>query len=99
MGAPEALEVAESVPHITLLQPMPESVQLTPLFCESFCTIAVKLWLPLVGTSTGVGDTATAMAAGAATRVIVAAADLVASETEAAFSVTVAVLGTFSGAV
>jgi hypothetical protein len=99
MAAPEALEVAESVPHITLLQPIPESVQFTPLFCESFCTVAVKLWLPLVGTLTGTGDTVTTMAAGAAARVIVAAADLVPSETEAAFSVIVAVLGTLSGAV
>jgi hypothetical protein len=36
MGAPDALEVEESVPHAAPLQPAPESVQVTPLFCASF---------------------------------------------------------------
>jgi hypothetical protein len=43
MGVPEALDIAESAP-----QPGEQfaadcvSVQLTPLFCESFCTVAVN---------------------------------------------------------
>ena len=47
MAVPEALEVAESVPQAAAVQPLPVSVQLTPWFCESFWTVAVKLcdWL------------------------------------------------------
>jgi hypothetical protein len=36
MGIPEALEVAESEPQAAPEQPVPESDQVTPLFCESF---------------------------------------------------------------
>jgi hypothetical protein len=36
MGAPDALEVEESVPQAAPLQPAPEIVQVTPLFCASF---------------------------------------------------------------
>jgi hypothetical protein len=43
IGAPEALELAESAPHAAALQPAPESDQVTPLFAESFCTVAMKL--------------------------------------------------------
>jgi hypothetical protein len=42
MVAPEALEVADSVPHVLPPQPAPESVQVTPRFWESFWTVAVK---------------------------------------------------------
>ena len=32
MEAPEALEVADNVPHVEPEQPEPDSVQVTPLF-------------------------------------------------------------------
>jgi hypothetical protein len=36
MVVPDAVVVAESVPHAFLLQFAPERLQLTPLFCVSF---------------------------------------------------------------
>jgi hypothetical protein len=36
IAVPDALEVEESVPQAAPLQPAPESVQVTPLFCASF---------------------------------------------------------------
>lgn len=39
---PDALEAAESLPHIVPLQLAPERDQATPLFCESLLTVAVK---------------------------------------------------------
>lgn len=45
IGAPDALELLETEPQAAPLQPAPESVQVTPLFCASFCTVAVKLSL------------------------------------------------------
>jgi len=62
IGAPEALAVAESVPHVAPLQPAPESVQTTPLSCESFCTVAVKFAPAPTGTVATLGDTDTIMA-------------------------------------
>jgi hypothetical protein len=32
------------VPHEEPLQPPPDRLQVTPLFCVSFCKVAVKLW-------------------------------------------------------
>jgi len=45
--APDVLVVADKVPHVTALHPVPESAQVTPLFCESFETIAVKFCVPI----------------------------------------------------
>jgi hypothetical protein len=42
MATPEALEAAESVPQAAPLHPAPESDQVTPLFCASLETVAVK---------------------------------------------------------
>jgi hypothetical protein len=36
MDAPDALDLAESVPHRAPEQPVPESVHVTPLLCGSF---------------------------------------------------------------
>jgi hypothetical protein len=48
MGVPEALDVAEIVPQPgEQLAPDCVSVQLTPLLCESFCTVAVKACVPM----------------------------------------------------
>jgi hypothetical protein len=57
MAAPEALEVADKAPQVAPLQPAPVSVQLTPLFCASFCTVAVILLVWPVGTDTAVAIT------------------------------------------
>jgi hypothetical protein len=43
MATPEALEAAESVPQAAPLHPAPLSDQVTPRFCESFCTVAVRV--------------------------------------------------------
>ena len=42
IGIPDELAVWESVPQAAPWQPVPESVQVTPLFLGSFWTVAVK---------------------------------------------------------
>jgi hypothetical protein len=42
IGVPEALVAVDSVPQAAPLHPAPESAQLTPLFAESFVTVAVN---------------------------------------------------------
>ena len=96
--APEALEFAESVPQAAPLQPEPERAQLTPLFCGSFCTVAVKVCDCPVCTDALVGETLTLIGGGVVI-VIVAAAVLVLSATDVAVTVTVAGLGAVGGAV
>jgi len=49
-AAPDEVEVLESVPQRAPAQPAPESFQVTPLLCGSFCTVAMKLWERLTGT-------------------------------------------------
>ena len=95
MATPEALEVAETVPHVAPLQPAPAKAQVTPLACASFETFAVKLWGCPVCTEVMFGATLTPT--GAVT-VIVAVPVLVPSATEVAVKVTVAGLGTLTGA-
>ena len=87
-----------SVPQVAPEQPVPESDHVTPLFCESFCNVAVKA--AVVDTCTDVerGLTPTEIGNGAAVTEIVADADFVASATDVAFSVTVARAGTDAGA-
>ena len=97
--APEALAFAESVPQAVPAQPTPLSVQLTPLFCASFVTVALNPCVPPAACTLAVfGETATAITGGAVI-VIVAAADLLASATDIAVSVTTAGVGTLAGAV
>ena len=98
MATPEALEFAESVPQAAPLQPVPESAQVTPLLCVSFCRVAVNGCVPLTVTEAVVGATLTEIGGGAVT-VMVAAEDLVPSLTDVAVRVTVAGLGTLPGAV
>jgi hypothetical protein len=84
--APDALKVGETLPHVAPLQFAPASVQVTPLACESFCTLAENVCVaPPVATLAVVGDTLTVIA-GFAVSVIVAPADLVESETDVAVS-------------
>jgi hypothetical protein len=88
-----------SVPHVAPEQPAPERDQVTPLFCESFCTEAVKLAAVEICTEAVAGLTETEMGGGPAVMVMIAAADFVASVTEVAVMVTVAGDGTLAGAV
>ncbi len=88
----------ESVPQVVPLHPKPESPHVTPLFCGSFCSEAVKPCVPIPACTLGaLGLTVTLIASGAVI-VMLAAALLVVSATEVAVSVTVAGLGTVDGA-
>src|SRR5690349_3123473 len=99
MAVPDGLELFESVPHAAPLQPELDRVQVTPLFCGSFCTVAVKACdCPVCASALG-GDTLMPTGGGGAVTVMVAVAVLVASATEVAVSVTIAGFGTPAGAV
>jgi hypothetical protein len=100
IAAPEALAFADRVPQAAPLHPTPLKVQLTPLFCVSFCKVAVMLCVCPVCTETDVGFTAMEIVAVEdAVMVTVAAADFVPSATDVAVAVTVAGFGTVAGAV
>jgi hypothetical protein len=88
-----------SAPHVAPEQPVPESDHVTPLFCESFCNVAVKAAVVDTCTDVDVGLTPTEIGGGAAVTVIVADDDFVPSATDVAFIVTVAGAGTAAGAV
>jgi hypothetical protein len=45
-AAPDALDAGDTLPHAAPLQPDPETVQVAPLFCGSFDTVAVKACAP-----------------------------------------------------
>jgi hypothetical protein len=55
IAAPDAPEVADSVPQAAPVQPAPLNVHVTPLFWESFATVAVTLVLCAVCTETAAG--------------------------------------------
>jgi hypothetical protein len=86
----------ESVPHAAPLQPAPESVHVTPLFCASLPTVAVKLFAWPVCSDADGGATATVTAG---VTVMVALATLLPSDAEVAVRVTVAGDGAETGAV
>jgi len=88
-----------SVPHVAPEQPAPETDQVTPLFCESFCTEAVKLAVVETCTEVVAGLTDTEMGSGAEVMVTLAALDFMASVTDVAVMLTVADDGTLAGAV
>lgn len=96
IATPDALDDVERTPHAAPEQPVPLSDHVTPLFCASLATVAVKFCVRLTVTLAVVGATVTAIAG---TTVIVAEAVRAASVTEAAFSVTAAGDGTEVGAV
>src|SRR6201996_727372 len=100
-ATPDALDAGETVPHAAPVQLVPDSVQFTPLFAESFCSVAANVCVPPVITLAIDGATTTEIAdAGApAVNVIVATADFVESSTAVAVSVTVGGFGTAAGAV
>jgi len=87
-----------SVPQAAPEQPVPESDQVTPLFCESFCKVAEKL--AVAETCTEVEDGLIATEIGGATLVTVIAddPDLVVSAMEVALRVTEAGFGAVAGA-
>src|SRR5271163_2956373 len=95
MATPEALDAAESVPQVLPVQPAPASVHVTPLFCASLDTVAVKLLVCPTCTVALVGATTTETGA---VIVMVTALVRVPSAIEVAVSVTVAGLGMFAGA-
>jgi hypothetical protein len=95
MPTPDALDAFERVPQVGPLHPVPLRVQFTPLFCESFETIAVNVCVLPVCTVAEVGATATETPAEI---VIVAGADFVVSATDVAVIVTVAGVGMLAGA-
>ena len=100
IAVPDALEVADSVPQVAPEHPVPVSVQVTPLFSASFCTVAVMVWVWPVCTDTATGFTDTTIAGGAAlVTVNVVTAVLVTSATDLAVSVTAAGVGALAGAV
>jgi hypothetical protein len=61
---PEALLVADSVPHVAPVHPIPETVQFTPAFFESFATVAVSDICKPVCTDMLAGVTVTCIAGG-----------------------------------
>ena len=87
-----------SVPQAAPVQPVPDRLQLTPLFAESFCTVALKPLDCDTCTDAEVGFTVTEIGGGGVVMVMVAEADLVLSATDVACSVTVAGLGAVAGA-
>jgi hypothetical protein len=78
---------------------VPESVHVTPLFCVSFCTVAVMVCVCPVCTEALTGDTATAIATAVAVIVTCAAAVFVDCACETAVTVTTGEEGTAAGAV
>jgi len=89
----------ESVPHVAPEHPEPDSDHVTPLFCVSFCDVAVNGWIPIPVCTLGLlGAIVTTMPTVAVT-VIVALDVLVVSSTDVAVSVSVASAGTAAGAV
>jgi hypothetical protein len=87
-----------NVPQAAPVHPEPDSVQLTPLFAGSFCTVAVKPVDCDTCTDAAVGFTVTEIGGGSVVIVMVALADFVLSAIDAARSVTVAGLGALAGA-
>ncbi|HLK05300.1 MAG TPA: hypothetical protein VKT53_12740 [Candidatus Acidoferrum sp.] len=96
IATPEALEFVDNVPQVTPLHPVPESAQVTPLFCKSFVTVAVKVCVSPTVTLGVDGATLTPIAG---TTVIVEEKLRVPSATEVALMATVAGAGTAAGAV
>ena len=99
MATPDALEVLERVPQRAPVQAAPESVQVTPLLCGSFCTVAVKVCERLTKTFCMAGETATVTCGAPGTTVMFALAKAFGSASDVAVSVTVAELATCGGAV
>ena len=94
----EVVVTLERVPQVAPEQPEPESVQVTPLFCVSFCRVTEKAVDWETCTEVEAGFTETEIGAGAVVIVIAAEADFVASAIEIAANVTAEGLGAVAGA-
>ena len=84
-----------TVPTAVLPPATPFTLQLTPRFCESFCTVAVNCWVREAFTAAEAGETDTLI--GAVT-VMIAVLLLVSSLIDVAVSVTAAGFGIVDGA-
>ena len=98
-GVPEALVEDESDPQVVPEQPAPASAQLTPLFCESLVTVAVKFCVPIPACTLCVPGATVTRIVGAADTVMVALPVRVPSATDVAVRVIVAGEGSPTGAV
>ena len=101
--APDRLVAGETVPQVLTGQAAAASDrdQFTPLFCVSFCSVALNICEAPVCTLDMEGVTATTIAGGGAVGaeiVIVAVEDFVLSVTEVAVNVTVGGVGAAAGA-
>jgi hypothetical protein len=101
--APDRLVAGETAPQVLTGQAAAASDrdQFTPLFCASFCTVALNTCEAPVCTVDMEGVTATTIAGGGAAGaeiVIVAVEDFVPSVTEVAVNVTVGGVGAAAGA-
>lgn len=96
IATPEALDDVDKLPHVAPEHPAPLNVHVTPLFCPSFETVAVKLCVSPTFTVAVAGATATEIAGAT---VIVAVPVCVVSVTDFAVNVTVAGEGTAAGGV
>ena len=83
------------VPTVAFPPTTPFTLQVTPRFCASFCTVAVNCCVAVTFSETEAGETDTVIAV---VTVIVADAVFEASATEVAVSVTEAGLGALAGA-
>jgi hypothetical protein len=100
-GAAYVTEVAvtfDSVPHVPPLQPFPERLQVTPLFCASFVRLAVKFCAPMPACTLAVAGESTTEMEGAVS-VTVAVAVFAVFACAIAVIVTIALLGITEGAV
>jgi hypothetical protein len=95
VAVPLGVDAGLKLPHCALPQ---VTDQVTPAFALSLLTVAVKGAVVVAATEPGVLLSATEMGAAGAEMVIVAVADLVASVTEVAVTVTVAGFGAEPGA-
>jgi|SRR5271163_2743147 len=89
----------ESVPQVAPEQPLPDSAQVTPLFCVSFCSVTVNVCLPMPVWMLGLVGAKLTPIPGVAVTVIEALDTFVASAIEVAVSVIAAGEGTIAGAV
>lgn len=99
IAAPDALEAADSVPQAAAVQPAPLSVQVTPLFCASCCTVAVRLCAFPACTEELGGVTLSAISGAEDITVTCAVSTAVVCACAIAVTVTVAGEGTVAGAV
>jgi len=94
-ATPDALDAGATVPQVAPVQPVPDSVHVTPCFAGSLATVAVNVVVAFVITFTAVCDKLTTIG----TSTLTAVAVFVESVTDVAVTVTSAGLGTFGGAV